>query len=44
MAQAAKVKAKLDKALKFLAQHEGTVATRTDQINALMKDAGMGHL
>jgi hypothetical protein len=42
--KAAQVKAKLDRALQFLREHEGSVDQRSQQIDKLMKDAGMGHL
>jgi len=41
LAEAAKVKAKLDKAMQFLKEHEGAVEERSGQIDTLMKQVGM---
>jgi hypothetical protein len=41
VAEAAKIQAKLSKAMDFLKEHENTVNARATQINALMKDVGM---
>merc|ERR1719487_2237659 len=42
--EAAKVKDKLDKALRYLQDHEGMIDQRSNQINALLKETNMGHL
>jgi len=43
-AQAVKVKSKLARAMNFLKEHEDTINVRSQQINTLMKEAGMGPL
>jgi hypothetical protein len=42
--RAAKVKAKLDKAMKFLEEHEGAVEQHSSEIDDLMRQANLGHL
>jgi hypothetical protein len=44
LAEAAKLQAKFKKAMAFLKDHEGMVEIRTNQINALMKETGLGQL
>lgn len=43
-AEAVKVKSKLARAMNFLKEHEDTINVRSQQINTLMKEAGMGPL
>jgi hypothetical protein len=42
--EAKKVKEKLDKAIRFLKEHEGMIDQRTSQINDLLRETGHGHL
>lgn len=44
LAEAAKLQAKFKKAMAFLKDNEGMVEIRTNQINALMKETGLGQL
>jgi len=44
LAEAAKLQAKFKKAMALLKDHEGMVEIRTNQINALMKETGLGQL
>jgi len=43
-AEAVKVKSKLARAMNFLKEHEDTINVRSQQINTLMKEAGMAPL